>query len=128
MSRCTGHCCKRFYLPVTPTQLQGEAELIRLGGRSRFGPTKDVLMIADMVIHLETREHKGETLGVYRDSDNWYTCKHFNEESGNCMNYENRPDMCRNYPYGRACTFKECTYKPEELINPDCLKRNSKAA
>lgn len=42
-----------------------------------------------------------------------FTCRHLTEE-GNCGNYENRPNMCRNYPYGSACQQAHCTAEFEE--------------
>jgi Fe-S-cluster containining protein len=32
-----------------------------------------------------------------------YRCKHWNETTGLCGIYEDRPDMCRDYPYRGAC-------------------------
>ena len=63
-----------------------------------------------MVIYLRPKENgKGH----------WYTCKHYDKVSGNCTDYENRPKMCSDYPYGGKCKYKGCTMKPncaEEAI------------
>jgi Fe-S-cluster containining protein len=40
------------------------------------------------------------TLGAY-----YYRCKWFDQETRKCTNYENRPPMCRDYPWhGRPPT------------------------
>lgn len=71
----------------------------------------DIKQVADMVVFLRKDKHdnavgnrKGNIGDVYH-----YTCKHFDKTSGNCMNYENRPDMCRVYPNGYDCRYKGCT-------------------
>lgn len=93
--RCSGHCCKEFFLPYTPEGL--------LDARERF-KNPEIVLIADMVKYL----------GVVRPSDNFfvshgafYTCKHF--DGANCLIYETRPVMCQDYPYGRACEHNDCT-------------------
>lgn len=39
-----------------------------------------------------------------------YTCKNWDEETRLCTVYDERPDMCRYYPYGRECDHG-CGYK-----------------
>lgn len=34
-----------------------------------------------------------------------YTCRNLNQDTGMCDDYENRPGICRNYPYGRKCEY-----------------------
>lgn len=99
MIRCTGHCCKSFCLPFDPMQLKFQAKLAKLG-KCKFN-IPDMLKVADMVIY-----QRPNPKGGYR-----YTCKYFDKESGNCCNYENRPNMCKDYPYGKQCTYKGCTMK-----------------
>lgn len=53
-------------------------------------------------------------------ADHYYTCKQFNKFNHNCMVYNNRPPVCKDYPfYGRAehvsliyeyCAFNEKIY------------------
>lgn len=97
MSRCTGHCCKSFWLPTSPIELAHQAKRAKLR-KSKFDQD-DCLKIADMVIYQRPHEKGGHR----------YTCKHFDAISGNCTNYENRPKMCSEYPYGSKCKFKLCT-------------------
>ena len=125
-SRCTGHCCRRFYLPLSPTQIKGEAALVRLGGRSRFNPT-EIAKIADMVILVDQTPKPNNDSEYNRYHDDsvgyFYTCKHHNKDTGDCMNYENRPNLCRDYPYGGSCAFKGCTYIPDVIPGKDLTKQ-----
>lgn len=97
MSRCIGHCCDSFWLPLSPMEIGYQQKRAFLG-KSRWNQS-DMLKIADMVIFQRPHEVKG-----FR-----YTCKFWDKASGNCTNYENRPTMCKDYPYGTACKYKGCT-------------------
>lgn len=85
MNRCTGHCCVNFH--IDPRQ-----ELAILADRGN----EDALKVWNMVIPL--------------GHDN-YNCIHHDAATGNCLNYENRPDMCSQFPYGRQCPRQGCTLK-----------------
>lgn len=37
-----------------------------------------------------------------------YTCKYFDKENKICTNYENRPNICKNF--GQQCSYKGCNY------------------
>ena len=44
----------------------------------------------------------------------YYTCKHWNKTTGDCMNYENRPWFCRSHPFWQKsgkCNYEGCTLK-----------------
>lgn len=116
MNRCTGHCCRKFFLPFTPDQLKAEHEKAiawDVGGLDRVFPRYDpveMLKVAPMVIPIS------EANGGYH-----YTCKHFDGETGNCRDYENRPKMCSDYPYGSACTFSECTWEYARVVPAERL-------
>lgn len=96
MSRCSGHCCRNFYLPLGPLELH-----------ERQSRIKDGTYIAEMVVYLgkDFEGHPGHR----------YTCRHLDAESGNCLDYPNRPAMCSEYPYEKVCTYKGCTL--EQGIN-----------
>lgn len=97
MSTCTGHCCFSFSLPDLPRVIG------RYGGESR--------QIARMVIPLRTVPRGGvlPSGDIAVHSERFYTCRNLDRETGRCATYDTRPAMCRDYPYGRKCTFKECT-------------------
>ncbi len=109
-NRCTGHCCKRFFLPLNYELLQ-EAYRAKLKGEQQtfrevhnFFPG-DVETIAPMVIPLQ---------------DGYFTCKHL-KENGDCAIYETRPDMCREFPYGRQCSIAGCTWDEAKQLKPTQL-------
>ena len=103
MNRCTGHCCRRFPLPVAPDEL----DLVR-------ERCEDGVFVADMLVHIEPatepEPRPGQGPQAARGEVHYYTCRHFNTDTGNCQEYENRPAMCRNFPYGDTCSYKACTW------------------
>jgi Fe-S-cluster containining protein len=93
--RCSGQCCQAFYLPWTHEQFQavitGEAPLPQTHDWS------EIHMILSMVRPLPD------------EGPDWYTCILFDGQ--NCTAYDARPQMCRDYPYGRRCGHgKLCTW------------------
>lgn len=92
---CNGRCCEYFQINLSPEQLKQRAS-IAAGG--------DYEKVASMVIPL---------FAAHTGSTTWfYGCKHYNKETRKCMDYENRPKMCRNYPDGMQCGHsKSCTEK-----------------
>jgi len=112
MSRCTGHCCQRFPLPLRLADLTVNAQAALRGedvdanGRKRIS---DIVFIHDMVVPLgEPKTYPNGDEGEY------YTCRHLNKETGDCTVYEKRPRMCSEYPYGGACDYvgRGCTMEP----------------
>jgi Fe-S-cluster containining protein len=104
---CPGHCCVAFYLPTPHDRVEEIAEGMRDGE-----------VIAEMVIPLtvseanERLERFGSGREYRKDSEGHvYTCRHFDDESRLCTIYEQRPEMCRDYPYGHdgGCEY-ECGY------------------
>lgn len=104
-ARCTGHCCERFYIPHTPDELRAKAE---------DGSLKDGATIADMVIDLGPAGRGDGSEGDYKG--HFYTCRHFDRETRDCRIYNSRPGMCSKYPYGKPCTYDECTMKLCEQV------------
>jgi len=43
-----------------------------------------------------------------------WTCRYFDREERRCTNYENRPNMCRRFPYGGACPYSDCTMSADD--------------
>lgn len=65
--------------------------------------------IADMLVPLthdeaEARAKRFSVAPPDKDTQ-FYSCRHWNEDTRLCMAYESRPGMCRKYPYDRACNF-----------------------
>ncbi len=88
---CDGRCCELFALSKTLKYL----------------------------IANQTDIHDGETIASMvtpqgRSNDGvWlFSCRNFDADSRKCRIYEQRPDMCRGYPYDGRCGF--CGYVEEE--------------
>jgi hypothetical protein len=43
-----------------------------------------------------------------------YTCRHWQPATRTCGNYENRPNLCRRFPYGQACCYADCTMTADD--------------
>ncbi len=96
--RCTGQCCRAFFLPYSPEALDA------LAARQ---PDEETLQVHGMVVHLGLFD-VNPAGGLNPVPCHYYTCKHFDEPSGNCGIYETRPKMCRDFPYGKPCPFPDC--------------------
>lgn len=117
--RCTGHCCESFsfmapdkfaaYVEEHPDSAEAltiDAMLIYLGEfdanpvhadtvpRPEWDPNANNIVISE----------------IAPDRAHFYTCRHFDRDSGNCGNYEGRPSMCRRYPY-TTCNFAGCSWQ-----------------
>lgn len=130
VTRCTGHCCEDFTLPFSPMQFAWWAKLLRLGklptywrlyGKRRYGSElnkgavnnynpDEIRKVSEMIIFkYSSKTCLGNPNRKIDHELYHYTCKHFNKSTGNCMNYENRPGMCRDYPNTGTCKYKGCT-------------------
>lgn len=105
---CPGSCCERFHLSSGPDHLReiiAAQEQRQAEGRP---VAEDILRdnryILDMVIPLD-------------DGSGLYTCRHWDPETRLCTAYEQRPWMCRAYPYGRHCEYG-CTYNGRNVGVP----------
>lgn len=107
---CAGACCAVFPMHLGQATFTNGREL-----------RPDNEYILDMLIPLTRRQAlaRSRRLG-YPDPPNYgpkyglFTCKHWDEETRLCGDYENRPAMCRDYPYGRPCE-RGCGYQVERL-------------
>lgn len=93
---CGGRCCQDFDINVSPERL-GElyiGSVARIVASEELIPYDwDIVRVAEMVIRIDEPD---EALPRY-------TCRHFDEANGVCGDYDNRPAMCREYPYAQAC-------------------------
>lgn len=129
MSRCTGDCCRAFILNATHEELlawaAGHIRRAMVERRPLNDHEREQVAIARMVVPLDVfslDEARRKALGpdalkLAQDLagvQQHYTCKWFDDESGNCTIYEHRPNMCRLYPdngfaaHG-GCAFPNCT-------------------
>lgn len=135
-SGCSGHCCKTFYLPFSPSELESayhhwvkthenpglkvpimKGEHVR-GARDRS--IIDIHLIFPMVRYLGAFEKSPVRLVVERDIPasmlpmHYYTCVHWNKRTKKCDIYSIRPQMCREYPYGGKCNYAACTWSEKK--------------
>jgi Fe-S-cluster containining protein len=111
--RCTGDCCRVFYLPFSPEELQENLRASRAGESQDANGHfigQDIETVANMVIHLGAFDRNPVTLAKIDGLANYYTCKHL-QPNGDCGIYENRPRVCSGYPYGNHCNYPGCTWK-----------------
>ena len=107
-STCGGECCAVFWVPKDRD----------------WTKVTDGAYIQDMLIPLTRRQSlrrwrkfvsKERPLPEWGDDQTAATCKHWDEESRLCGAYEDRPDMCRDYPYGNACSHG-CGYQVDSAV------------
>jgi Fe-S-cluster containining protein len=101
---CPGYCCEAFYLPFTPDEMTPprmshiiEGQYIR---QMVLPLTADAAAMRRGYDCLEPPEEVGHT----------YSCRYFDERTRLCVQYESRPAMCRDYPYGKPCDHG-CDYQ-----------------
>ena len=105
MSRCTGHCCREFSIAMDGVKQ------VMLAPES----VQDGEQIASMLVFVRWAE-PGDTLPSGRivppdhPHQPIFSCANFDRASGDCRIYEQRPSMCREYPYGRRCEMLGCTH------------------
>ena len=106
---CNGRCCAVFPLSVDLLKFAKHPEKFR-----------DHDFILDMLVSLSPAAAKerweGLGFGEYRVHPNHgnqlFTCRHWDEASGRCGAYEDRPSLCRDYPYERPCEWCGSTGAP----------------
>lgn len=127
LARCSGHCCRSFTLPHSPAELREQAELMREWeavrddeeARSAWQDAhpgasliRDIIQIEGMVVYLGpfyANPVEDQVIEGFDHLLHFYTCRNF--DGANCRIYDSRPEMCRDYPYGRPCTYAACTRK-----------------
>lgn len=107
---CGGECCAVFWLPKDALQPDG------------MKGVRDGEFIADMIVPLNRRQalrrwrkfvSTTAPLPKGRSDRTTYTCRHWDEKTRLCGVYEDRPGMCRDYPYGAACSHG-CDYQVDD--------------
>ena len=125
--RCTGHCCSGFTLPYPHTYFIEAAwfaleyEVLPLivsharqahdiaHAHNKHRIIVDGVFIAHMIVPVQAEEARTKYINPIQADLHFFKCRHL--KNGNCSVYEQRPNMCRNFPYGSPCPFKGCTWK-----------------
>lgn len=93
---CDGRCCAVFHF---------NADLDHVRGRVWDGE-----FIANMLVPLTDTQAKERATKFGIDplhppgkGRGFFTCRHWDEDTRLCTAYEDRPGMCRDYPYMKVC-------------------------
>lgn len=131
MSRCSGHCCRVVKIPVPVdwirmmTPLPENSEMVWVGSRDDgtgnmvkiILPKQEAEIVGAMLDPIDSCLERPAwwTEGSQPSAGHEYshTCKHWDDVTGDCRNYDERPRMCRDYPYDRACSEAGCTMVSE---------------
>lgn len=114
--RCTGDCCRAFVLSATygdalrayDAWRAGAQSYVGHGGGQRWIPV-DIHLLATMIRPLGEFTTHPITGREYDRPTTLYFCVHLDGD-GDCGIYDRRPEMCRNYPYGRRCEYPDCAW------------------
>lgn len=94
-----GKCCIRMVINTGPHRIKTQ-----LKNAKSEEERNELKKLIENIIFIE-KEEKGRW---------WITCRKLQlNKKGQfiCTDYENRPDMCKKYPYGGKGTIKGCGYK-----------------
>lgn len=112
MSRCTGACCAAFPLSVSHERLWNRWPWIEDG---------DLILAMVLPVALGAADAARAAAGAVPIPESGvdeqhYMCVHFDSRAGRCKAYEERPAMCREYPYERTCEHCGATSADVNLL------------
>ncbi len=95
--QCGGDCCRAFTFPHCGMMSLAENYMVTRNWRDAGQPMEpymhDTITVGEMVIPLFEEE----------DEMQIWTCRHLVRATGLCGIYEQRPQLCRDYPNGQTC-------------------------
>lgn len=101
---CNGDCCRRFFLPFSPTALKRFYQTTCLRSRGAGLVSKEVNESIKWNVDMCLWYPHLVYLGVNEEGNGHdYTCTLLDDASGLCTIYEQRPEACVGYPYGDKC-------------------------
>lgn len=123
MCRRCGGCCRAVLLSFSPQQLQ---DSYRAWRKWRNKKTESIIILADIFLVYPMLTYLGEfvTEGYTRYV---YECKHLSHEVvrgkkvAKCSLGDDRPNLCKSYPYYNHSQAIEMGLKPENA-NPGYIK------
>lgn len=118
------HCCNPVVLPVTQLEIAQTLPTTRDEAADRRFILEDLTPIPFKVGMQQSPHLQGRTLASTADGDqvhpNFFSCRHFDTATRLCMNYENRPPVCREFPrYGRPAVSPKMALPFECAFNDD---------
>jgi len=106
MRNCNGDCCVAFRVPYTLEQLAtgdvGEKD------------AAEAAQLAEMLVPLTVEQANQRRLDFVEgvvptfdqsDEGHLFMCSNWNEDTRLCEIYEDRPPMCRDFPYAKPCRY-----------------------
>jgi hypothetical protein len=114
VTRCTGHCCRSFSFGLSPVEIGQKVIEERVDPATTRWFTEALVYLGE-----GTEPPSGFRNSVgkpwvygYEPSNHgrqfWYSCRWLGDER--CLRYEDRPRVCREYPYeGNDCFNPGCT-------------------
>ena len=108
-------CCNPVVLPWT----QDQYRMLNTGNeRQRDWVLNDLTRIPMKEGYAAHPHMRGHQLADESGEDMqpvFYRCRHYDEAANRCMDYDNRPDVCRGYPrYGAS------RMNPAAVLPPSC--------
>ena len=107
---CDGRCCAVFPLSWDVAGPDGIAAWYDPDG----DPLVERQFISEMLVPLSQHEATARWLELglgempselIHSPQPLYTCSHWDTATWLCQTYDSRPALCRDYPYGRSCSF-----------------------
>jgi Fe-S-cluster containining protein len=138
--RCTGHCCKEFFLPFGPEELEAAYHRwLRSAGQSMgLAMSTDGVVAGAVYGEIHLIYPMVQYLGKFKEppfrqvnnsgneSRHYYSCKHYDTKTHNCTIYEIRPMMCRDYPYRGSCNYAACTWTERKQAKEKPIRKGLK--
>ncbi len=124
-ARCTGRCCEAFFIASSVEELLALAERAEtVQERTEIATIAGMIVTVREVFPGDPHPGSDDTEHTARMAGFVYTCRHYDDRTGNCEIYESRPSMCSSYPYERGrCGFAACTWSEAKA---PCERRGPK--
>lgn len=94
--KCPGYCCSHARIAVSDSDIQRLARHFGLSAaeaKERFTYRYRTAEVDEQIL----RHHQDH---IYKS-----VCRFFDRELRTCTVYDARPNVCRRYPYGKACGY-----------------------
>ena len=141
--RCRGACCKVVNLDVPIAWVQealeragpeipddhrvvvGESETTKI-----WVSAKEAKALVGCMVSIDSCAPllRGGLASSY-SRPYFHRCNNWDSETGDCIIYEDRPGLCRDYPYETICKEADCTLpaEPEIVKGPGLAKSTTPA-
>lgn len=110
--------------PASVANETGARDVLQVASMVRpLGPTFERTDAADLApcargMRSRWETARGRSLPTLIWTRHWYTCRHWDEATGDCGIYETRPLMCRNHGTTYRCDAPQCTRGASSAPSP----------